>query len=75
MPPSTRSSAACPATTTKRHSDLFISYHVINILKERELNELSVVKEYLTTAADAEDIRMLEDLEKSIIENKQKGRE
>jgi len=52
-----------------------ISYHVVNILKERELNKLSVVKEYLTTAADAEDIRMLEDLEKSIIENKQKGRE
>jgi len=29
-----------------------ISYHIINILKERELVENSVVKEYLTTAAD-----------------------
>ena len=52
-----------------------ISMHISNILKERELYEDSVVKEFLTTAADAEDIRMLEDLEKSIIENKQKGRE
>ena len=29
-----------------------ISYHIINILKENELTEKSVVKEYLTTAAD-----------------------
>ena len=29
-----------------------ISYHIINILKERELNKISVVKEFLTTAAD-----------------------
>ena len=29
-----------------------ISYHIINILKEKELYEDSVVKEYLTTAAD-----------------------
>ncbi len=29
-----------------------ISHHVINILKEKELSELSVVKHYLTTAAD-----------------------
>jgi len=29
-----------------------ISYHIINILKEKELMEKSVVKEYLTTAAD-----------------------
>lgn len=29
-----------------------ISYHVINILKENELTESSVVKEYLTIAAD-----------------------
>jgi hypothetical protein len=28
------------------------SYHIINILKEKELHECSVVKEYLTTAAD-----------------------
>lgn len=29
-----------------------ISHHIINILKENELNEKSVVKQYLTTAAD-----------------------
>ena len=29
-----------------------ISYHVINILKKNELTDSSVVKEYLTTAAD-----------------------
>ena len=29
-----------------------ISYHIINILKEKELIEMSVVKEFLTTAAD-----------------------
>lgn len=29
-----------------------VSYHIINILKERELLENSVVKEFLTTAAD-----------------------
>ena len=29
-----------------------ISYHIINTLKENELTEKSVVKEYLTTAAD-----------------------
>lgn len=29
-----------------------ISYHIINILKEKELDENSVVKDYLTTAAD-----------------------
>ena len=29
-----------------------ISMHIANILKERELNEISVVKEFLTTAAD-----------------------
>lgn len=29
-----------------------ISHHVINILKERELEESSVVKQYLTTASD-----------------------
>ena len=29
-----------------------ISYHIINILKENELSEKLVVKEYLTTAAD-----------------------
>jgi hypothetical protein len=29
-----------------------ISLHVINILENKELNENSVVKDYLTTAAD-----------------------
>ena len=29
-----------------------ISYHIINILKERELTEKSVVKEYLTNSSD-----------------------
>ncbi len=29
-----------------------INYHIINILKENELSKISVVKEYLTTAAD-----------------------
>lgn len=32
-----------------------ISYHVSNILKEKELKENSVVKEYLTTAADGKE--------------------
>ncbi|MCD6105171.1 MAG: hypothetical protein J7J43_05300 [Thermosipho sp. (in: Bacteria)] len=34
--------------TTKQN----ISLHIKNILKEGELDELSVVKEYLTTASD-----------------------
>ena len=29
-----------------------ISLHIINVLKEGELNENSVVKDYLTTASD-----------------------
>ncbi len=36
-----------------------ISYHVINILKEKELNENSVVKEYLTTAADGKNYNVV----------------
>ena len=36
-----------------------ISYHIINILKERELTEKSVVKEYLTTAADGKNYNVV----------------
>jgi hypothetical protein len=36
-----------------------ISYHIINILKERELVENSVVKEYLTTAADGKNYNVV----------------
>ncbi len=36
-----------------------ISYHVINILKEKELHENSVVKEYLTTAADGKNYNVV----------------
>ena len=36
-----------------------ISYHIINILKERELDEISVVKEYLTTAADGKNYNVV----------------
>ena len=43
---------------TKEVAELFVtskqlvSHHIANILKEKELNEISVVKNYLTTAAD-----------------------
>jgi len=33
-------------------SKQLISHHIANILKERELSKISVVKQYLTTAAD-----------------------
>lgn len=36
-----------------------ISHHIVNILKERELNELSVVKQYLTTAADGKNYNVV----------------
>lgn len=36
-----------------------ISYHIINILKEKELSENSVVKEYLTTAADSKNYNVV----------------
>ena len=36
-----------------------ISYHIVNILKERELSKFSVVKEYLTTAADGKNYNVV----------------
>ena len=33
-----------------------ISYHIVNILKDRELDTFSVVKEFLTTAADGKKV-------------------
>jgi hypothetical protein len=35
-----------------------ISMHIANILKEKELDENSVVKQYLTTAADGKDYQV-----------------
>lgn len=40
-------------------SKQLISYHVINILKEKELYEELVVKEYLTTAADGKNYNVV----------------
>ena len=40
-------------------SKQLISYHIANILKERELNEISVVKQYLTTAADGKNYNVV----------------
>ena len=39
-----------------------ISYHIINILKERELDVNSVVKDYLTTAADGKNYEVTRSL-------------
>ena len=36
-----------------------ISMHIANILKEKELNEASVVKNYLTTAADGKNYNVV----------------
>ena len=36
-----------------------ISYHIINILKDKELKENSVVKEYLTTVADGKNYNVV----------------
>lgn len=36
-----------------------ISHHILNILKENELNEISVVKQYLTTAADGKNYNVV----------------
>ena len=40
-------------------SKQLISHHIANILKERELNEMSVVKQYLTTAADGKNYNVV----------------
>ena len=40
-------------------SKQLISHHIANILKERELNEFSVVKQYLTTAADGKNYNVV----------------
>ena len=40
-------------------SKQLISHHIANILKERELNEMSVVKQYLTTAADGKNYNVI----------------
>lgn len=36
-----------------------ISHHIINILKDRELDDFSVVKQYLTTAADGKNYNVV----------------
>ena len=36
-----------------------VSYHIINILKDKELDEKSVVREYLTTAADGKNYNVV----------------
>ena len=40
-------------------SKQLISHHIANILKERELSEISVVKQYLTTAADGKNYNVV----------------
>ena len=40
-------------------SKQLISHHIANILKERELNKISVVKQYLTTAADGKNYNVV----------------
>ena len=40
-------------------SKQLISHHIANILKERELSEMSVVKQYLTTAADGKNYNVV----------------
>ena len=40
-------------------SKQLISHHIANILKDRELNEISVVKQYLTTAADGKNYNVV----------------
>ena len=40
-------------------SKQLVSHHIANILKDRELNEISVVKQYLTTAADGKNYNVV----------------
>ena len=40
-------------------SKQLISHHIANILKDKELNEISVVKQYLTTAADGKNYNVV----------------
>lgn len=40
-------------------SKQLISHHIANILKENELNKISVVKQYLTTAADGKNYNVV----------------
>ena len=40
-------------------SKQLIGLHIVNTLKEIELTELSVVKQYLTTAADGKNYNMV----------------
>ena len=40
-------------------SKQLISHHISNILKDRELSEISVVKQYLTTAADGKNYNVV----------------
>ena len=40
-------------------SKQLISHHIANMLKDRELNEISVVKQYLTTAADGKNYNVV----------------
>ena len=40
-------------------SKQLVSHHIANILKENELNKMSVVKQYLTTAADGKNYNVV----------------
>ena len=53
--------------TTKQN----VSLHAKNIFEDKELGEVSVVKESLTTAADAADLKKIEQLEQDL---KHKGK-
>ncbi|MBQ9338375.1 MAG: hypothetical protein IJS14_13880 [Lentisphaeria bacterium] len=50
-----------------------ISIHVFNMLNEKRLQQNSVVKCYLTTAADREDMAELKVMETRVIRRRGKG--